>query len=361
MKLLSMLGRILAAVRSDSNTLRALLAVNAVAWTAYFFDNWLRGAVVGEPITLEVIVLRLLISLIGAIGATPVLWVIAQKRRKSATGYFLAGLAWTLPICAVQAVANRLVFYGTIPGAPLFISLQDYFLVFLYLLWIYVLLCALFALVIAGRDSRLRDLRAAQAEGEAHRAQLSLLQSQLRPHFFFNALNSVASLVRLGKKGEAETMVYKISDFLRATLQAPADRMVPLSREFEIVSLYLDVERVRFADRLVVEIDLPDDCRPAMAPELILLPLVENSIKHALSQALEPVTLSIGARREGDRLHLWVEDRRDSPFESQRHGMGIGLSNVRRRLEVLYLDAAFDTGPTATGWASHLNLPWTTQ
>jgi two-component system, LytTR family, sensor kinase len=171
----------------------------------------------------------------------------------------------------------------------------------------------------------------------AHQAQLRALRYQLNPHFLFNTLNAVTTLNLEGDAAAANRMVENLSAFLRHSLDNDPMQRVTVAEEVDSLRLYLGIEEVRFADRLRVETDIAPDCRTALVPSLLLQPLVENAIKHAVSKSVEGGTLRIGARRAGDRLWLTVSD--DGPGSSRPSGgeaRGVGLRNTRDRLRVLY-------------------------
>jgi signal transduction histidine kinase len=181
--------------------------------------------------------------------------------------------------------------------------------------------------------------RAAALETQVVQARLGALKMQLQPHFLFNTLNAVVSLVRARRGREAEDTLAHLSDLLRWVLDDSDHQEVPLSRELEYVRLYLAVERVRFADRLRVDMRIAPDALDAAVPHLCLQPIVENAVRHGIEGSASAGELVIGARRAGRMLELVVED--DGPgFRSLSQPMGIGLANTRLRLAELYGDRA---------------------
>jgi len=170
-------------------------------------------------------------------------------------------------------------------------------------------------------------------------AQLRALQSQLNPHFLFNALNSVVTLI--GKDPPlAQRTVVRLADLLRATLRAGEAQEVTLQQELELTTRYLEIEQVRFADRLSVEWDIAET-GPVLVPAFGLQPLVENAVLHGIGPRPGPGRLVIRARRDGDSLVLTVEDNGAGPGGGPgKAGGGVGLTNLRARLSRLYGDAA---------------------
>jgi signal transduction histidine kinase len=184
------------------------------------------------------------------------------------------------------------------------------------------------------RDREAHRLRAARLEARLAQARLQALTLELRPHFLFNALNAIAELIHESPDA-AEEMVQRLGRLLRRTLEADGAREVPLARELELADGYLRVEAIRFQDRLTVDVDVPAETRCATVPTMILLPLVENAVRHGVARRAGPGRVGIRARRAADRLELEIWD--DGPGlgpELQREG--IGLANTRARLANMY-------------------------
>lgn len=230
---------------------------------------------------------------------------------------------------------------------------------FLSFMW---MMCAWAALYVGGvmvTQVRERDAQLAAAHSAAQQAQLQALRAQINPHFLFNALNTLSGLIGLGRNGESDRIVMDLSRLLRHTLTRTPCELVPLGEEIAMVRRYLDIEMARFPDRLQVDYRLPADCEPALVPALVLLPLAENSIKYALAGSEEGITITIGARREGDALLVWLEDAGGTGTGAGGRGLGIGLSNLHQQLAALYGDRArLDAGPSHGGWRNLLRVPW---
>jgi two-component sensor histidine kinase len=181
-----------------------------------------------------------------------------------------------------------------------------------------------------------RTLRASRLEGELARARLQTLRMQLHPHFLFNALHAVSELIHRDPRA-ADNMVSRLGDMLRATLESDDKDEVPLRRELELLERYLDIERVRFRDRLEVSIEIAPECLDAAVPSLILQPLVENAIHHGIASRPGASRVEIRAERAGASLLLRVsDDGRGLGAEAPAPSAGIGLSNSRARLAQLY-------------------------
>ena len=201
--------------------------------------------------------------------------------------------------------------------------------------------------------------RAAAAESAAQTAQVRALRYQVNPHFLFNTLNSLSSLVMTGRTERAEEMLLALSTFFRTSLSLNPTADVTLAEEIDLQRLYLDIEKIRFPSRLKVTIDVPPEFENIRLPALILQPLVENAIKYGVSPTSEIVTLTIAAKAvDGDRIQLSVTNsaaakqaksrgRRDS---DRIEGTGVGLANVCQRLEARFgSTATCEYGPLDDG------------
>ncbi|HKR60537.1 MAG TPA: histidine kinase [Pyrinomonadaceae bacterium] len=185
-----------------------------------------------------------------------------------------------------------------------------------------------------------RELSASQLQAQLARAQLSSLKMQLHPHFLFNTLNTIAVLVRKSSNKEAIEMLSGLSDLLRHSLENIDAQEVSLKEELEFLKLYLEIEQVRFNDRLRVRMEVEQETLDALVPNLILQPLVENAIRHGIARRSAAGLLEISARRENGRLWLQVcDDGPGLPVNRKLTGAQIGLTNTRTRLQRLYGDA----------------------
>ena len=207
---------------------------------------------------------------------------------------------------------------------------------------------------------RAAERRAAGAERDAQEAQLRALRYQVNPHFLFNTLNSLSSLVMARREEEAEAMIVNLSAFFRSSLALDPSEDITLAQEIEFQQLYLDIEKLRFPRRLEVRTEVPAELRSARVPPLILQPLVENAIKHGVARTAESVRLTIAAREEDARLILTVEnDRGPGASAKSEHGTGVGLVNVCERLAARFGgEATCEHGPLPEGgWRVTLSMP----
>jgi len=212
--------------------------------------------------------------------------------------------------------------------------------------------------LLAGVQARASQRREEQFRSAAKAAELLSLRYQVNPHFLFNTLNSLSALVMTGKAERAEKMIQTISRFYRHSLANEPTADVALKDEFDLQKLYLAIEQVRFPTRLVTVYDLPEDLEEARVPGMILQPLVENSVKYAVSPVSRPVTITLAAREEFDRLVITIGDDGPGVPQGTTHGFGIGLANVRDRLEARFgPDIGFSSAPVPGGYCTEIRVP----
>lgn len=179
-----------------------------------------------------------------------------------------------------------------------------------------------------------RELRASELEKSLAEARLQALQMQLNPHFLFNTLHAISSLMRRNVDA-ADRMIARLSELLRYALENTDAQEVPLGQEIHFLRRYVEIEETRFGARLSVKFDIDPAAEKALVPNLILQPLVENAIRHGIEPHARPGRVFITARLEGERLHLSVADN-GGGIPDSGHEEGVGLSNTRARLEHLY-------------------------
>ena len=338
-------------------------------WTVYFALATARAAVNDMPAQGEMIVRRLVVTLI-AMGLTGLLCLIIHRYRAASTGRLITvAVVASVPITLAYAVVNHIAFYAfpiaeqmdmddmsmrhksslTLIGSS---ALEwDFFILAFAVMWI--------AFLYAGKVREAERAAAGYARA-AQEAELRALRYQVNPHFLFNTLNSLSSLVMRGRGEEAERMILNLSTFFRASLTREASEYVPLAEELRLQLLYLDIEKVRFPERLVVKVSVPETLMDALVPALILQPLVENAIKYGVSRSQRPVTLTIAADAVGERLELYVRDDGEAAGGSTlAEGCGVGLENVRQRLKANFGAAGTCVSgqPAAGGWLVRLGMP----
>ncbi|WP_263419799.1 sensor histidine kinase [Terriglobus albidus] len=206
---------------------------------------------------------------------------------------------------------------------------------------------ALHAVYRSQKDAKIREREAFELKVQASElaqqlttAQLSSLKMQLQPHFLFNTLGAIMVLIQQQKTAQAESMVEKLGNLLRLTLDDVEAQEVPLWRELEFLRLYLSIEQVRFEDRLRVRIAPSAALSEVLVPHMVLQPIVENAVRHGLGQSEEAVTIEVKATGSNGTLTLVVSDDGPGLLSAKPGRSGIGLTNTRNRLARLYGDAA---------------------
>lgn len=199
---------------------------------------------------------------------------------------------------------------------------------------IYALIVAVVTAFEHGRLARERDVAAARLEGELARAQMHALQAQIQPHFLFNTLNTISMAVRQGRDAVAVRMMAHLSGVLRRSMDAATRPETPLGRELELVRDYLQIEQCRLEERLTLHWDVDEGVLDALVPTMLLQPLVENAVRHGISELAEGGEITVRAARANGSLLLTVEDSGAGLAPDAEPGVGIG--NVRRRLETRY-------------------------
>jgi two-component system LytT family sensor kinase len=267
-----------------------------------------------------------------------------QWRRFSVWGRHFAvciaiGIIYTTWTAAMEVWLNP---WAKAPGPEPFLPLWLH--KFFDGLFFYVILYGILLLVGYILDSRERlavqQTETARLSEQLMKAQLSALRRQIEPHFLFNTLNAIAGLVREKRNDSAVTMIVGLSDFMRRVLEDSNRQQVPLGEELEFTQKYLDIQKVRFVERLECSVNVPGELLLAQVPTLILQPIVENAIKHGIAKRARGGAIRIAAARTNGMLTLSVyNDGPGLPVSWEKERLGIGISNMRTRLQSLYGDA----------------------
>jgi two-component system LytT family sensor kinase len=345
-------------------------------WAFYALILSLRAALLEFPAQAILFERRLMVALVGVL-VTWLLYVGLRMADRRALG-FRVGLAFVaaIPCAMILASANFYIFnlYEPISlfkdpslgrsvenlkaqlGLSFWQEIADISVTHYFFLIAWGSLYVAIGYAREVREAERKTSRFAQA---AQDAELRSLRYQVNPHFLFNTLNSLSSLVMTGKPKEAEAMIQNLSNFYRTSLSSDPLEDVTLADEVELQRLYLEIESVRYPKRLRVKIDIPSTLMGQHVPALILQPLVENAIKYGVSRTTRPVQLTIRAKAERDILILSVIDDGEVVEPDHVGGNGIGLANVRDRLEARYKSAArLDTQAIAGGgFVANLSLP----
>ncbi len=210
------------------------------------------------------------------------------------------------------------------------------------------------------RNHRERELKTSRLEAKLAEAQLQALKSQIHPHFLFNTLNAISSLMHRNVEA-ADEAISRLAELLRATLEVNGEQEVTLRQEVDLLKQYVEIEKLRFGERLVVALDIPEEALEAMVPNLILQPIVENSIRYGVATRSATGTVAVAARCQGKKLEIRVSD--DGPGLPGDFVEGIGIGNTKARLRQLYgANQSFLMGTGASGGVTvTLQIPLRTE
>jgi len=258
-------------------------------------------------------VLSMVMNVILTGSATIILWLVATR-------------------LLVRAVVPEKEDYDLFWHTVLVFRIAEGVLIFFVVTLIYYLYLS--ATQLAEKASRQAQLEAQVREGE-----LKMLRAQINPHFLFNSLNSMSSLT-LTDPMKAREMILKLSDFMRYSLSSRTDQPVTLQSEMESLRLYLEIEKVRFGERLMIEEEIQSECLTALLPGMLLQPLYENAVKHGVYESTDTVVIKTTAKKEAENVVISVTNTIDPESVVTRKGAGIGLVNVRSRLELFFGEKA---------------------
>ncbi len=226
------------------------------------------------------------------------------------------------------------------PGPFVHLWLYKFYSGLLSYLVLYASILAIHSVLESREQLARHQTETARLNEQLSKEQLNALRRQIEPHFLFNTLNGIAGLVREGRTEAAVSMIAALSDFLRRVVQDSSRQEVPLEEEMQFILRYLDIQKMRFAERLQLSVNVPRELLPAQVPSLILQPMVENAIKHGIAKRAQGGAIRITAARSNGMLCLKVyNDGPNLAPESESSQSGIGISNVRDRLKALYGDA----------------------
>lgn len=345
-------------------------------WLFYVIIITLRAAVSDWPAQEELALRRVIVTLFG-IGITYILYRLLRLfEDKALSTRIITAFAGAIPCAIAIAIFNYYMFnvydpqslfdeahmekmreYMEKENFALQAIVEDSVSRFFFMIsW-----ASLYLTLSYASEVRTVERKAARFAQAAQDAELRSLRYQVNPHFLFNTLNSLSTLVMRSQPEEAEEMILNLSKFYRSSLSGDPLEDVALSEEVHLQKLYLDIEAVRFPKRLKTETDVPAELDDVLVPGLILQPLVENAIKHGVAHSKRPVTILISARTEGDFLKLTVADDGEVQPKNKANGMnnGIGLANVRDRLETRFgSQAQLKTSyPETGGFVAELTMP----
>jgi signal transduction histidine kinase len=338
------------------------LGIAALAAAASFLGTYLFRAVTEWTPDLTYIAISTLISfLIYGLLAPIVVWL-AMKfpvERKNWVRRTMLHVAFAVMFTAVHVVSRPLVYQMRGPdGKPRSVSWRLYRNLFIYLAFdnmvnTYLPIALLGHFLLYQRRLREREVRSSQLQAKLAQAQLAMLKMQLQPHFLFNTLNAVSALIRDNPHAAEETLA-RLSELLRLTLDNEPEQEISLKVEMDFIERYLEIEQIRFVDRLRVAFDIEPSALDGKVPNMLLQPLVENALRHGIAKRTQAGLLEIRAWREQEWLMVAVRDNGPG-LPAGTLTERIGLANTRSRLRQLYADkqrftlsSAGDGGTVAT-------------
>jgi two-component system, LytTR family, sensor kinase len=336
--------------------LRDFVLFQIIFWSANFAIRTLAAAQYRPEYVWSFMPSRLAVILAGAGATTMIHLALSQFEHWSTLRRLCLALIFCLLILGPM---NSLeTSFSIMAGAdPNRLSFLNYILSFG---WVFFMWAGYYFAQDHAHRARRKGVELARAQAAAHQAQIRMLRYQLNPHFLFNTLNAISALVLERRNSDAERVILRLSRFLRHTIDTDPEQLVRLDEEARSQLLYLEIEAARFGDRLKVECDIPANVADCLVPNLLLQPIVENCIKHAISPSPDGGTIRIRASAKGSRLRLHVEDdgpgiRPGSLLDDER----IGVRNTRERLRSMYgSDASlqFHSQP-AGGLSVQFDLP----
>ena len=345
-------------------------------WAFYAAIVTLRTAVMDFPSQGEIAGRRMFVVAMG-IGVTWFFYLYLRLFDRRALGHRIAAaFIGAIPCAIIVASSNHYIFNRYDPismfedqsigrqlaeiNEALGITIYQQMAEFAVALYFFMIAWALLFIAIGyAREVREVERAAARFAQAAQDAELRSLRYQVNPHFLFNTLNSLSTLIIKSHNERAETMIQNLSTFYRTSLSNDPLEDVILAEEVRLQKLYLDIEAVRYPKRLIVDIDIADDLLGIKVPALILQPLIENAIKYGVSRSCKPVTVRIKAQIIDQKLQICVCDDGEYFPEIQDNGNGIGLANVRDRLEARFGNAASLTSQSLIdgGYEAIITMP----
>ena len=268
---------------------------------------------------------------------------------------------------SIKVIANWLIYFaglylslGRVPSGG-FSKFMSYMTLFYFMeaIIIAAVLLTVFFIVELYHKYKEESLRSAQLENQLAMAQLQTLKMQLQPHFLFNANNTISMLVRKGENAKAVEMIAGLSDLLRSSLERENHQLISLQEELDLLKQYLQIETLRFEDRLSYDFDIEAETLLAFVPSFLLQPLLENAFKHGIAKSIGKAVVTISARKKQDKLRIHLFNS-GPHFEEASPSTGIGLSNTIKRLQQLYqTNYQFELSNHKNGVLVKIVLPFT--
>ena len=338
---------------------RAFWMLQAAGWSGYLLLRTVSS--VSNTFSVEGIIRAIIEAIVGYCLTLLLSSLYGYYRRLPRIPSVILTLGTLVGAALIYAVLEAFTFSFTAaePGITLARVLGYTFLTFTVLAgWSALYFGINFYLIVEAQIDQMQIL-----ENQASSAQLAMLRYQLNPHFLFNTLNSISTLVLLKQTERANIMLSRLSSFLRYTLANEPTAHVTLAQEVETLKLYLDIEKMRFDERLRTHVDVDPRCAKARLPSLLLQPLVENAIKYAVTPQEEGADITVSARLAGERVQIAVSDTGPGLIESKPRptlSTGVGLANIRERLAQAFgPDHRFETrSDPGKGFSVEIEIPF---
>lgn len=340
-------------------TLTQIYAFSAIFWIALFVMHTAQNLLAQERDDFASISWRAVLMLLDFLLCVP-LGVLVRRTLHLAFGRrVLIIVTACLPPAAISSIMGYVVWIevlknpGMDGGVMVFLIIQSHYNLILFLLW-----STFCAVIVYAAQLQERERSLLEAQALAHEAELKMLRYQINPHFLFNTLNAVSALIVTGQTLAADAMLGKLARFFRRALSRESTAKVTLAEEVRVQLEYLEIERIRFPERLTCSTHIDDGLESALVPHLILQPLIENAIKHGVARSVGAVEIRINAARLGAQLIVRVENNARASGAGASVGEHVGLTNVARRLASFYGESGTLSSSECDGLFSvELRLP----
>ena len=347
-------------VMSGENVLnlRSFWRIQIVGWCCFYLFDLLESIhnLLTKRVFIDEETVPIFFMFLGSCALRPFCrWLLRQSQSWIAFELKAAAAAMvtSVPVaCAAGLILRNVNHYHVPWHALVTVLMWSFFILFMW--------CSLYFSIKQWQQSSMERERLLRAESEVREARLLALRYQLNPHFLFNSLNAVSTLVLDGNAPAATRMLAQIGDLLRTSLDSEVTAEVTLSQELAFTEGYLAIEQTRLGERLRIDMDVPLETRDALVPNMLLQPLVENAVRYGVAPSIEGGWISIKSALHADRLRIViVNSGRRGEGEQKKNGNGIGLGNTEERLKTLYgTDFAFSLAwPEAGGCEVALELP----
>ena len=311
-------------------------SLHFLGWSAYGFSQYLGALLFGKPV--EYTKYIAIAALAGCILSAPLRYICRWLWTKPPATMVAGGIASAyLVACALRVVMNWTYHHYVEPEWPI-MHWYEYFMGAMSSTYLMACWVGLYFGVRYYESLQMERVATLKAAALAQEAQLKMLRYQLNPHFLFNTLNAISTLILDNRNTTANSAVTGLSEFLRYTLDQDPMKKVTVAQEVDALNLYLNIEKMRFGERLTLNFAIEPAASTMLMPSLLLQPLIENAIKYAVSPREQGGRIRIGAHVTGGMLQLEVADDGPGLVDATRlaNGRGVGVRNTRERLQVLY-------------------------